>query len=105
TVPLVDVRTPDEIVVGVIPTSHHIPLAVLEEALVELPDETFEERYGFKRFGKDDEVIFYCRSGRRSNLAYEKAKSLGYTRVRNYSGSWNEYSVLANVPPPVAAQV
>lgn len=50
---------------------------------------------GFKKFGKDDEVIFYCRSGRRSGMAFDIAKQLGYKGVRNYSGSWLDYEAKA----------
>ncbi|KAF9282115.1 hypothetical protein BGZ68_006196 [Mortierella alpina] len=87
---LIDVRESGEVAQGVIPTSHHVPLANIQEAL-SLPEKEFEARFGFKKFGKDDEVIFYCRSGRRSGMAFELAKQLGYNGVRNYSGSWLDY--------------
>ncbi|KAG0238049.1 hypothetical protein BGW42_007603 [Actinomortierella wolfii] len=87
---LIDVREPGEVAQGVIPTSHHIPVGNLQEALTLEPKE-FEARFGFKKFDKDDEVIFYCRSGRRSGIAFETAKSLGYNGVRNYAGSWIDY--------------
>ncbi|KAF9974603.1 hypothetical protein BGZ73_001972 [Actinomortierella ambigua] len=87
---LIDVREPAEVTQGIIPTSHHIPVGTLQEALTLDPKE-FEARYGFKKFGKDDEVIFYCRSGRRSGIAFETAKTLGYNGVRNYAGSWLDY--------------
>ncbi|KAG0314162.1 hypothetical protein BGZ99_008308 [Dissophora globulifera] len=87
---LIDVREAGEVAKGVIPTSHHVPLGSIQEALA-LPDKDFEERFGFKKFGKDDEVIFYCRSGKRSGMAFDLAKQLGYKGVRNYSGSWLDY--------------
>ncbi|KAF9138229.1 hypothetical protein BGX30_009397 [Mortierella sp. GBA39] len=87
---LIDVRESGEVAQGVIPTSHHVPLANIQEALA-LPDKEFEARFGFKKFGKDDEVIFYCRSGRRSGLAFDLARQLGYSGARNYSGSWLDY--------------
>ncbi|KAF9929796.1 hypothetical protein BGZ65_005641, partial [Modicella reniformis] len=93
---LIDVREAAEVAQGVIPTSHHVPLASIQEAL-SLPEKEFEERFGFKKFNKDDEVIFYCRSGRRSGMAYEVAKQLGYTGVRNYSGSWLDYDAKTKV--------
>ncbi|KAF9375267.1 hypothetical protein CPB97_011570 [Podila verticillata] len=91
---LIDVREPGEVAQGIIPTSHPIPLANIQEAL-SLPDKEFEARFGFKKFGKDDEVIFYCRSGRRSGMAFDIAKQLGYKGVRNYSGSWLDYEAKA----------
>ncbi|KAF9914586.1 hypothetical protein BX616_007972 [Lobosporangium transversale] len=92
-VPLIDVRDPNETDLGVIPTAHSIPLSKLHDALTTLSEQEFEQQYGFKRFGKDDEVIFYCRSGRRSRLAFGQAQELGYSHVRHYPGSWNEWSV------------
>ncbi|KAF9088964.1 hypothetical protein BGX27_002592, partial [Mortierella sp. AM989] len=89
--PLIDVREPAEVALGIIPTAHHIALANLEEALIKLSDQAFKDQYGFERFSKDDEVIFYCRSGRRSRLAFAQAKELGYTQVRHYPGSWIEW--------------
>ena len=53
-------------------------------------------RAGFKKFNKDDEVIFYCRSGKRSGMAFELARQHGYSGVRNYSGSWLDYEAKVN---------
>ncbi|KAF8932827.1 hypothetical protein BGZ58_006765 [Dissophora ornata] len=44
--PLIDVREPAEVALGVIPTAHHIPLAALHDALVSLSDQDFEAQYG-----------------------------------------------------------
>ncbi|KAG0046818.1 hypothetical protein BGZ83_008013 [Gryganskiella cystojenkinii] len=87
---LIDVREAGEVAQGVIPTSHHIPLANIQEAL-SLPEKEFEDRFGFHKPAKNDEIVLYCRSGRRSGMAFEVAKSLGYNGVRNYSGSWLDY--------------
>ncbi|KAF9430390.1 hypothetical protein BGZ94_007041 [Podila epigama] len=94
--PLIDVRDLNEVVKGIIPTAHHIALSDLEQALT-LEEEAFEAKYGFKKFGKQDEVVFYCRSGRRSNLAFQLTRGLGYTHVRNYPGSWIEYEAKGGV--------
>ncbi|KAG0018796.1 hypothetical protein BGZ81_010056 [Podila clonocystis] len=94
--PLIDVRDLNEVVNGIIPTAHHIPLSGLEAALA-LDDDAFNAQYGFRKFGRDDEVVYYCRSGRRSNLAFQLTRGLGYTRVRNYPGSWIEYEAKGGV--------
>ena len=39
---------------------------------------------GEAKVNKDDTVILYCRSGRRSGIAQETLQRLGYTRVENY---------------------
>lgn len=44
---------------------------------------------------KDDEIVVYCRSGKRSAKAYEILKSMGYTNVKSMGGGlvhWDEDS-------------
>lgn len=40
----------------------------------------------------EKEIITYCRSGARAAHTYLVLRTLGYTRVRNYGGSWLEWS-------------
>ncbi|KAJ3046182.1 Uncharacterized protein HK097_000964 [Rhizophlyctis rosea] len=77
---LIDVREPFEVFEsGVIPTAKHIPVANLFDAL-RLDPETFKTTYGFSKPSQSDQVIFYCRSGRRSGIAFETANQLGFKR-------------------------
>jgi thiosulfate/3-mercaptopyruvate sulfurtransferase len=46
----------------------------------------------------DKEVITYCQSGIRSAQAYFTLRLLGYTHVRNYDGSWQEWSNDESLP-------
>lgn len=39
-----------------------------------------------EKVAKDDTVILYCRSGRRSALAQETLKAMGFSHVENYGG-------------------
>ncbi|KAG8882495.1 hypothetical protein FRB98_003624 [Tulasnella sp. 332] len=87
---LVDVREPDEVAQGSIPSSVSIPLSGLGPSL-SLPDIEFEDKHGFKKPGKDQEFVVYCRSGKRSATASDEAKQRGYTNVKNYSGSWLDW--------------
>lgn len=87
---LIDVRNPDELVNGIIPTSKNIPLDELENAL-EMNPEKFRESYNFSKFSKKDNLIFYCRTGGRSLIATNLAASKGYN-ARNYAGSIWEWS-------------
>ncbi|MDC0313894.1 sulfurtransferase [Flavobacteriales bacterium] len=51
--------------------------------------------YDFKNIGitKDKEVIFYCQSGTRSaHSVFVLAELLGFKKVKNYDGSWIEWS-------------
>ncbi|TPX61010.1 hypothetical protein SpCBS45565_g07351 [Spizellomyces sp. 'palustris'] len=88
---LIDVREPSEVSLGRIPTAQHIPLGNIQTAL-QLPDEEFEATYGFRKPSIDDDVIFYCRSGKRSEAALGAAQGLGFKNARNYKGSWLEWS-------------
>jgi thiosulfate/3-mercaptopyruvate sulfurtransferase len=46
----------------------------------------------------DKEVITYCQSGVRSAQAYFTLRLLGYTNVRNYDGSWQEWGSDESLP-------
>ncbi|NGP44221.1 rhodanese-like domain-containing protein [Bacillaceae bacterium SIJ1] len=62
---IIDVREDEEVAEGMIPGAVHMRLATVPERLSEL--------------NKDKELIFVCRSGRRSEKAAEYAESHGYT--------------------------
>lgn len=71
---VIDVRTPAEFAQGHVPTAINI-------------DHTqIAQRIGEAQVGKDDLVIVYCRSGRRSAIAQQTLQRLGYSRVENYGG-------------------
>jgi len=90
---LIDVRNKDELEYGVIPTSKNVPLPQFEQALELNPDE-FEKEFNFTQFKKDDNLIFYCRTGARSQMATQFALRKGYTKSKNFTGSiweWSEH--------------
>lgn len=74
---LIDVRTPEEFATG------HL------EGALNIDHQVISQRIGMAGVGKDDEVILYCRSGRRSALALETLKGMGYRKLQNY-GSMDE---------------
>ncbi|KAI0067878.1 endoplasmic reticulum protein [Artomyces pyxidatus] len=88
---LIDVREPDEVVSGMIPSAVNLPLSVLSGSL-QLPEEQFVKKFGFKRPSKDQEIVFYCRSGKRSASAGDVAKRNGYSNILNYEGSWLDWA-------------
>ncbi|KAI0724343.1 Rhodanese-like protein [Cerioporus squamosus] len=88
---LIDVREPDEVVQGSIPSAVNLPLSVLPNALHLSPEE-FKEKFGFEKPRKDQELTFYCRSGKRSTTASDVAKRNGYTNILNYTGSWLDWT-------------
>ena len=70
---LLDVRTQEEFDQG------HIPGAVC------LPNEMIAADMPFL-FGKDVEILLYCRSGRRSADAAKKLRDMGFTNVFDFGG-------------------
>jgi len=111
---LLDVRTPEEYRGEVflmkppegIERGGHIPGAVhLEHILTLNEDGTFKSAealhtlYSSKGITPDKEVFPYCAIGGRSAYTWFVLKYLlGYPNVRNYDGSWNEWSRLPNIP-------
>lgn len=46
----------------------------------------------------DDDIIIYCFKGSRSSNTYIALKLAGFKHVRNYYGSWNEWSRIPSLP-------
>ncbi len=99
-VPIVDVRTPGEYdgTAGKAcdPRQGHIPGACNVDIyrLMELPIEQVRSELGLE---EGDEVVAYCHSGSRSEIAAQMLRSLGFA-ARNYSGSWHEWSRHEDLP-------
>ncbi len=71
---IVDVRTLEEFQSGHVPGAINVPNeGILNEMPDQLPD-------------KDQELLLYCRSGRRSADAAHKLIALGYTKVYDFGG-------------------
>jgi rhodanese-related sulfurtransferase len=69
---LVDVRTPAEYAGGHIPTAINIPYQNIARDLPETEEDTI--------------LVVYCRSGRRSGIAYDTLRSTGYDRIVDFGG-------------------
>jgi thiosulfate/3-mercaptopyruvate sulfurtransferase len=48
--------------------------------------------------GVDDDIIIYCFKGARASNTYIALKTAGFNHVRNYYGSWNEWSRHSELP-------
>jgi rhodanese-related sulfurtransferase len=76
---ILDVRRADEFAAGHIPNAINVPNETIGTTeIAELPD-------------KDQLIMVYCRSGRRSKDASEKLVKLGYTNIVEFGGilDWN----------------
>ena len=71
---ILDVRRPDEFAAGHIPNAINVPNeSIGTSEIPELPD-------------KNQLIMVYCRSGRRSKEASEKLVNLGYTNIVEFGG-------------------
>jgi 3-mercaptopyruvate sulfurtransferase SseA len=50
------------------------------------------QKYAFTKPLPSQKLIFFCRSGKRSATASEMAGDKGYKNVRNYAGSWLDWT-------------
>ncbi|KRF01828.1 hypothetical protein ASG87_09970 [Frateuria sp. Soil773] len=72
---LLDVRTPEEYRDGHIAGALNVPV------------EQLAARHGALGFDRGQDIVVYCKSGRRAARARQILQSLGYTRVRLLEGS------------------
>ena len=71
---ILDVRTPEEF------AERHIEGAIL------IPDYEIGEKAESVLTDKDQLILVYCRSGRRSKNAASKLATLGYTNIKEFGG-------------------
>ncbi|WVR05868.1 hypothetical protein IAU60_002894 [Kwoniella sp. DSM 27419] len=90
---ILDVREPDEVALGSIPSSVNLPLSRLKDALdSKMNPGDFQREFAFTKPTYDQKIIVFCRSGKRSANAAEVAGEKGYKNVRNYVGSWLDWT-------------
>jgi rhodanese-related sulfurtransferase len=69
---IIDVREAEEVAEGMIPGAVHIPLGEITSR--------------YNEIGRDAEIILVCRSGKRSQKAYEFLQTQGFTNLINMDG-------------------
>ncbi|MCB1741703.1 MAG: sulfurtransferase [Gammaproteobacteria bacterium] len=62
------------------------------------PVDELRALYAERGLRPENEVIAYCNTGYRSAHAYLALRVLGYPRVRNYVGSWQEWAERGECP-------
>lgn len=78
---MIDVREHEEVAHGMIQGAIHMPLGQVPQRLDEIP--------------RDDEVIFICRSGYRSDNACQYLSALGFQGATNLVGGMLAWSSLS----------
>jgi phage shock protein E len=74
---LLDVRTPAEFAAGHVEGAINVPVGELEDKLDAVPAK------------KDQPIVVYCQSGRRSAAAKKVLQTAGFTRVADLGGMSN----------------
>jgi len=69
---LLDIRSANELMQGIIPESEHLPMHILPLRISE--------------FSKDRDIVLYCRSGARTYTACNFLMQQGYTNVMHLRG-------------------
>jgi thiosulfate/3-mercaptopyruvate sulfurtransferase len=92
---LIDTRTNNEYAAG------HLPNAIAWDWMNGVPAEGWDTMRPAEELAAelaalgitpDKEIVTYCRSGARAAHTHLVLRKLGYPRVRNYDGSWLEWS-------------
>jgi NADPH-dependent 2,4-dienoyl-CoA reductase/sulfur reductase-like enzyme/peroxiredoxin family protein/rhodanese-related sulfurtransferase/TusA-related sulfurtransferase len=78
---LIDVRTPDEFAIGSIPNAINIQVDDIRNKVDELP--------------KDKQLNIFCQVGLRGYIANKILKQKGFTDIRNLSGGYKTWHIIA----------
>lgn len=77
---VLDVRTPEEYAAGHVVGARNIPHTEIAARIAELAG------------ARDRDLVVYCRSGRRSELALEALREAGFMRLFHLEGDWLRWS-------------
>ena len=88
---LIDVRTPAEYSTGFLSANLSDAINVEYQLIDQLPQILSGQGIDLE---KTDAITLYCRSGRRSNIALQVLKELGYSQVRDIGGLEEARAVL-----------
>ncbi len=106
---ILDVRSPQEYQGLEVRSARggHIPFAVNQEWKKSLQDngvkafrsaEELKQMFEESGITREKEVVVYCQTGVRAAHAYFALRLLGYPRVKNYDGGWEEWGNAPDLP-------
>jgi len=88
---IVDVRTPEEVnSLGMVPNSVHVDIRSFGHMFL-LPEEEFQVVVGAAKPAADQEIVTVCKKGIRARTTQLSLMGLGYTNVRRYKGSFDDW--------------
>ena len=87
---LIDVREPNEFNAGYIPGAVSIPRGVLE---FKIANEAFWEEAMLYMPLREEEIIVYCKKGKRSILAADVLQKLGYTNITYLEAGFKKWEL------------
>jgi len=79
---IVDVRSPEEFAKGHVPGAVNIPMEKMQERLQELMNAK----------NKNQDIVLYCHSGRRSAIAAETLRKNGFDKLLHMEGDMQKWS-------------
>lgn len=87
---LIDAREPNEFNAGYIPGAVNIPRGILEFNINNL---TFWDEAMLYMPEKEEEIIIYCKKGKRSILAANTLQMLGYSNIYYLTDGWKNWEM------------
>jgi len=87
---IIDVREHNAYIYGYIPGAINISRGVLE---FKIGNEEFWDSQFLYLPEKTEEIIIYCKKGKRGVLAVNALKSLGFSNIKNLEGGWKAWEL------------
>ena len=93
-IPIIDVRSRQDVESkGMLPKSFNVPVNEIlgQSKAFELSDQEFKLKYGHNKPSKNEYFVILCTRGVRAKSVANQLKSLGYSNVIVYPGSFDDW--------------
>jgi len=95
---ILDSRTEENYNKGFIPGSHNVPYTTFVEGATLKPVDELVAILTTLGISKDSEIITTCGAGPAASDQLAVLRDLGYTNIKLYDGSWNEWQLDPDAP-------